>query len=266
MSMSVAGRTAIASFRFYAQLNDFVPPERRGRSFVHAVQDRSSVKDAIESLGVPHPEVELILVNGTPAGFGQHLHDGDAVAVYPRFASLDLGDLPRVGACVPHPLRFLADIHLRKLASYLRLAGFDVIVFEDDGDGAREAAASERVVLTRDRELLKRNAVRAGRWVRETDPYRQFVEIIDRFDLASHARPFTRCLRCNGELQPVAREAVASRLPPRTRVSFSDFRRCPSCGRVYWRGSHYERLERLLQKAFEVADPAGVRAGSRPEG
>jgi uncharacterized protein len=241
---------AAVSFRFYARLNDFVSIDRRGRRFEHLVRGRSSVKDAIEALGVPHPEVDLIVVNGNAVGFGYPLQDGDTVAVYPAFCSLDLGDLPRVGAAVPEPIRFVADIHLRKLASYLRLAGFDAIVLADDVELAEAAERDARVLLTRDRELLKRNAVHAGCYVRNTDPRAQFVELVERFALASRARPFTRCLCCNGVLRAVSAEAIADRLPPRTRAAFDQFHLCEVCGRAYWRGSHYARLETLLRQSL----------------
>lgn len=245
---------AAVSFRFYAQLNDFLTIDRRARRFVHFLKGRSSVKDAVEALGVPHPEIDLIVVNGTPVGFAHLLHDGDAVAVYPRFHSIDLGDLPRVGAPLSEPIRFVVDIHLRKLASYLRLAGFDAIVLEDDLDVAKAAASEARVVLTRDRQLLKRNTIRRGFWIRHTDPQAQFTELVQRLDLGCRARPFTRCLRCNGLLQSVSKEAVAARLPPRTRAVFDEFHVCRACHRIYWRGSHYERLNHLLQRSLRTVD------------
>lgn len=240
------------SFRFYAELNDFLPSHGRHRRFVHVLNRRSSVKDAIEAVGVPHPEIDLILVNGTAVDFGTPLEDGAAVAVYPRFRSLDLGDLPRVGAPPPDPRRFIADIHLRKLASYLRLAGFDVIVIEDDAETGRVAARDGRIVLTRDRGLLKRSAISLGLWIRQTDPQAQFADVVACFDLASSAVPFTRCLCCNGLLQEVPKNAVAARLPARTRAAFDEFHLCLGCGRVYWRGSHYDRLAHLLRRLLAV--------------
>jgi hypothetical protein len=248
------GPTATVSFRFYAQLNDFVSPNRRACRFVRVLNGRSSVKDAIEALGVPHPEVDLILVNGTPVGFDYLLQDGDAVSAYPAFHSIDLGDLPRVSGPVSEPIRFAVDVHLQKLASLLRLAGFDAVVLEDDGELAETAAREARVALTRDRALLKRSAIRHGCWIRNTAPGAQFAELLERFDLARRARPFTRCLSCNDVLQPVSKEVVAPDLPPRTRDLFEEFHRCPGCGRVYWRGSHYERLSGLLQRLLAGVD------------
>lgn len=237
-------------FRFYGELNDFLRPARRARRFAQPLRAPSSVKDTIESLGVPHPEVDVIVVNGQAVDFGYLLRDGDRVAVYPRFRSIDLGGLPRVGEPVPDPVRFVLDIHLQKLASLLRLAGFDATVPDEDAAIARAGRREARVVLTRDLELLKRNEVRWGYWVRSTDPARQFQELVRRFELARRARPFSRCLCCNEPLRPVAKDDVIDRLPPRTRAEFDRFHVCETCGRVYWRGSHYQRLSRFLEQSL----------------
>jgi uncharacterized protein with PIN domain len=238
------------SFRFYGELNDFMRPERRSRRFTHRLRGPASIKDTIEALGVPHSEVDVIVVNGQAVDFGYRPRDGDRVAVYPRFRSLDLGDMPRVGEPVPEPLRFVLDVHLQKLASLLRLAGYDGEVRDEDAAIARMGSLEARVVLTRDRELLKRNEVRWGYWVRSTDPARQFLELLHRFDLARHARPFSRCLCCNDPLRRVGKDEVVERLPPRTRAEFDEFHVCDACGRIYWRGSHYQRLRQFLERSL----------------
>lgn len=244
---------ALASFRFYAQLNDFLPPHRRGRRFTCETSEASTLKDTIESLGVPHPEIDLIVVNGAPASFDRAVVDGDQIAVYPRFWSIDVGDLPRVSAPVPVPARFVADVHLAQLTARLRLAGFDVKAVAADEDVARLSEREERIALTRDRELLKRKIVRGGCWIRSSDPDDQFVEVLRRFDLVLQVRPFTRCLQCNALLRPVAKERVLERLPPGVVPLFEDFHECPSCGRVYWHGSHYDRLRERLARAVDRA-------------
>jgi uncharacterized protein with PIN domain len=242
--------TISVSFRFYGELNDFVRPGRRARRFTHCLHGPASIKDTIEGLGVPHPEVDVVVVNGRAIDFAYLLCDGDRVAVYPPFRSLDLGDVPRVGDAPPEPVRFVLDVHLQKLASLLRLAGFDAEVRHEDAAIARMGGQDTRVVLTRDVELLKRNEVRWGYWVRSTDPTRQFLEVARRFELADRAQPFSRCLRCNDPLRPVAKAEVIDRLPPRTRAEFNDFHVCDACGRIYWRGSHYQRLRRFLDEAY----------------
>lgn len=240
------------SFRFYGQLNDFLPPARRGLRFVHHLRNVTSVKDAIESLGVPHPEIDLILINGAAEAFSALLNAGDDVSVYPRFTRLDISDLQHVGADPPQPVRFALDTHLGKLASLIRLAGFDGALVQDDADLARSAADENRVALTRDVALLKRSIVRYGYWVRSTDPERQLAEVLERFDLLGQMDPFTRCLRCNTPLAVVDRDTVADQLLPGTRASFSEFRRCPGCERIYWQGSHHEALLRVLERVRQI--------------
>lgn len=243
---------ATVSLRFYAQLNDFLPAARRGQRFTHVLRGPSSVKDTIESIGVPHPEVDLILLNGTPQAFTHRLRDGDDVSVFPRFTSIELTGLSRVGADSPRPIRFALDVHLGKLASLLRLAGFDAVIIAVDADLAATAARDSRIVLTRDVGLLKRSMVQCGYWIRHTDPQAQLAEVLGRFDLAEQMEPFTRCTRCNTLVEPIDVESVADRLLPRTRERYREYRRCPGCGRVYWQGAHYDRLRALLARAVNT--------------
>jgi uncharacterized protein len=241
------------SFRFYGQLNDFLSAGRRGHRFIHVLRATTSVKDAIEGLGVPHPEVDVILIDGIAGGFESRLQGGEHVTVYPFFRTLDITGVPRVGTDPPRPVRFALDVHLGKLASLLRLAGFDAVVRTDDAELAESGAREERVVLTRDVDLLKRNVVRHGYWVRHTDPELQLAEVLERFDLMDLMEPFARCLRCNVTLVAADAGEVSDRLLPRTRAEFRHFRRCPACDRIYWQGSHYERLRRLLDRTRERA-------------
>jgi len=240
-------------FRFYGPLNDFVAPLRRQRTFRYQLAGPASVKDTIEAIGVPHPEVDIIVVNGTVAGFDYRLRDGDRVSVYPAFRRIDVDDAGRVGVAPPSPVRFVIDVHLGKLGSLLRLAGFDTVVEEQDDVAAERSARERRVLLTRDVGLLKRSIVETGYWVRQTDPARQFTEVLERYGLVEAMAPFTRCLRCNTPLAAAEPAHVAGRIPPRTRETFREFRECPECGRVYWRGSHYERLVTALERARDAA-------------
>ena len=226
---------------------------------------RTSIKDAIEATGVPHAEVDLVLVNGVTVDFGQPVRDQDRVSVYPVFESIDIAAITRVRPAPLRVLRFALDVHLGRLAAYLRLAGFDTAYRNDFDDAELAALASAgRVVLTRDRELLKRRAVTRGYWLRSTVPTRQLVEVLRRFDLSGTTQPFSRCLRCNAELAPVRKEDVVAELPPRTRDCHDDFVRCSWCRRIYWRGGHFEALERLLAQA--VAEAAGPEKADRPTG
>lgn len=237
-----------ASFRFYAELNDLLPAARRGIAFTHAFTGTPSVKDVIEALGVPHTEVDLVLADGESVGFGWRLHDGARVSVYPVFETIDVASVTRVRAAPLREPRFVLDVHLGRLARHLRMLGFDA-VWEGDADDAALAATSareRRILLTRDRGLLKRRAVTHGYCVRSSAPAQQLAEVIRRLDLARAIAPFTRCIRCNGALAPVEKAEVADRLPPRVRERHQSFRRCGGCGRVYWAGTHHERMSRVV--------------------
>lgn len=242
-----------ATIRCYAELNDFLARERRQVAFDHAWDGRASVKDLLEGLGVPHGEVDLLLVNGESSDFDRLVEDGDRVAAYPVFEAFDIASETKVR---PEPLRetrFVLDVHLGRLAAFLRLAGFDALYRRDcaDSDLAATSAALKRILLSRDQALLKRRIVTHGYYVRSTDPAQQLAEVVRRFDLRRTARPFTRCTVCNGAVTTVSREEAGDRVPPLSRQLYDDFRRCQDCGRVYWKGTHYGRLRRVLDTAFE---------------
>jgi len=236
-------------FRFYGQLNDFLPAQWRYGRFARLLHAPASVKDVIESLGVPHPEVDVITANGEAIDFTYRVGADDHIAVYPMFRNMDVDGLQRVGIDPPRPVRFALDIHLRKLASLLRLAGFDAVLLTDDAEVAAVSAREDRVALTRDVGLLKRSVIQYGRWIRNTDAEQQLVEVLDRFGIVDEMHPFARCMECNTPVVHVDIASIADRLPADTREAFTEFRRCPGCERVYWQGSHYVRLVDLLERA-----------------
>jgi len=254
---------ASAVFRFYEELNDFLPAARRRRDFSVPCARAATTKHMIEALGVPHTEVELVLVNGESVGFDRVLRDGDRVAVYPKFESLDITPLLRVRAQPLRTTRFLADAHLGGLARLLRLVGFDTRYENGLHDAQIEALARDegRIVLTRDRELLKRRGVTHGCFVHALRPREQLREVIGRLDLARSARPFTRCLVCNSPLAPTDKASVLSRLPLHVKEAHDRFTACTGCGRVFWEGSHWKRM-RAVVEASNVA-PCASRAGWR---
>lgn len=241
-----------ASFRFYAELNDFLSPPRRYRTFTSACAKGATTKHMIEALGVPHTEVELILVNGASVGFEHKLADGDRVAVYPRFEALDVTPVLRVRAQPLRVTRFIADAHLGGLARMLRMAGFDTLYDNryQDAEIVALAARDGRIILSRDLELLKRREVSHGCYVHAIEPGAQLREVIGRLDLGRSLRPLSLCLKCNVPLHAVTKETVLERLPERVRAEQTRFSACDVCGRVYWEGSHWRamrhRLERLL--------------------
>lgn len=247
-----APRMRSATFRFYEELNDFLPPEQHKRAFAYTFTGTPAIKDAIEALGVPHTEVDLILMDGQSVGFDERLYGGERVAVYPVFERLDITSL----TCLrPRPLRettFILDVHLGKLARYLRLLGFDTRYRNDYDDATIVGLAQreQRIILTRDKGLLKHGAVTHGYWVRATAPREQLREVVRAFDLYGQTAPFTRCMKCNGLLKPVDKATVADRLPEGVRQDFEVFFQCRRCRQVYWRGSHYERMQALIGEAL----------------
>ena len=235
--------------RFYEELNDFLPPERRKVGFTHALTRRTAVKDLIESFGVPHTEVELILANGEPVDFSYIVQPDDRISVYPMFESLDASPLIRLREKPLRDTRFVVDANLGQLARYLRLLGFDTLYRNDftDAQVAQIGSQEQRVVLTRDRALLKQKIITHCYFVRAAKPHEQVREVLARLDLYRILRPFTRCLRCNGELEVVDKETVLDQLEPKTRQYYERFRRCKACGQAYWRGSHFKRMEKLCE-------------------
>lgn len=241
-----------ACFRFYAELNDFLLQERRQRTFAHVFELSSSVKDMIESLGVPHTEVDLILVNGESVDFSYLVQADDQISVYPVFESIDITPVLRVR---PEPLReprFVLDVHLGQLAIYLRMLGFDTLYRNDydDAELAQISSRGGRILLTRDRGLLKRNIVTHGYCLRTTQPRQQLIDVLRRFDLFGSITPFTRCLHCNTVLQAVEKAELSQRLSSKTLQVYNLFRRCPHCDRIYWQGSHFKHMQQFIDSVL----------------
>jgi uncharacterized protein with PIN domain/sulfur carrier protein ThiS len=239
---------AKATIRFYADLNFFLPQNRRQVAFTLPFAAHQSVKDLIESLGVPHTEVELILVNGEPVDFSALLNDGDRISVYPTFEALDVTPLLRARFDAQHRPGFVLDQHLGRLAAYLRALGFDTLYRNDydDPELAETSDLEERILLTRDLGLLKRRRVTHGYYVRSTDPRQQVSEVVRRFDLYHLIEPFRRCVHCNAPLESVDKADVADQLEPRTLEYYDEFQRCTGCGRVYWKGSHTVHMQQII--------------------
>jgi len=244
-----------ATFRFYEELNAFLAPQHRGREFACRCARAATTKHMIEALGVPHTEVELVLVNGESVGFERLLADGDRVALYPKFEALDITPLLRVRGQPLRVTRFIADAHLGGLAHLLRMTGFDTLYDNrvHDEDIERLASEQQRIVLTRDRDLLKRRGISHGCYVHALRPEQQLREIFDRLDLARSARPFTRCLRCNSALYRVDKEQIAALLPTGVRERFERFSACDGCGRVFWEGTHWRRMHDVVTSLFTAA-------------
>lgn len=241
-----------ALFSFQAELNDFLPNKLRGVIFSYPFEDHQTIKHVIESMGIPHCEVNHLRINECAVNFSARIGNGDMVSIYP--VSQPAGSQDIVLQPKPDTVdSFLLDNHLGRLASYLRMLGFDTLYQNDyqDDELAEIASHENRTLLTRDRRLLMRNSILSGYCIRHLDPRGQLMEVNQRFSLASRAQPFLRCLRCNHLLDPISKDAVLSRLEPLTRQYFDDFHICPACNQIYWKGSHYDRMVKLVSELIK---------------
>lgn len=243
-----------ALLAFHGALKDFLARVNRNSSahdglVPYPVTRRASLKDVIEALGPPHACIGALLVNGTPTSFEHLLRSGERVAVHPL-------ERPRMVLQAtflrPEPLRnlrFLADANVGKLAQNLRLLGFDTAYDRhlDDAGVADLAVQEGRVILSKDRGLLKRSKVVYAHLVQNEDPEEQLLEVLRAFGLRPPYAAFTRCAKCNALLEPVDKATVLHRLEPKTKKYFHDFRRCPACDRIFWSGSHHEAFQRRVR-------------------
>lgn len=253
-----------ATFRFYGDLNDFLPQDRRQVTLEYPLNGPVAVKHPIEAMGVPHTEVTLILANSTPVDFSYLVQADDHISVYPAFSSLISISGPPLRPALPHPPGFVVDVHLGRLATYLRLLGFDTLYPDDHDDEnlAEIAHLEKRILLTRDVRLLMRSKVIFGYWLRTKDSRKQLLDVIRRFQLQDAIQPWRRCLRCNGELKSVAKEKILHRLEPKTKKYYHDFQICTSCEQIYWKGSHYRPLLRFVEEARQGREPPILPAGN----
>lgn len=237
-----------ADLRFYGDLRCFLATDRRSGTVTRSFDVPGSVKDAIEACGVPHTEVEVIVANRWAVDFSYRVQDGDRIAIYPPFHQLEVEPAQRLSPSPLDEARFVVDGHLGKLARYLRLLGFDSVYNVDwvDSHLVEISTQQDRILLTRDVELLMHGALTRGYFVRAIDPMAQVIEVGHRYGLASSINPFTRCMACNGELCSVEKRDVIDRLQPETRRHYDEFFQCADCARVYWRGSHYRRLMQIV--------------------
>jgi len=242
--------SSTAKFSVHGELASLLPSKLRASAFDYTCARAATLKNAIESLGIPHTEVGSVTVNGAPATLGRAVREGDAIEIHPWAAG--------TAASPEGERRFLADAHLGGLARFLRLLGFDTSHENAlaDADIRSLALEERRIVLTRDRELLKRGDIPYGCLVRTQRAEEQLREVAMRYALAPLARPFTLCLRCNLPLDPVDRSAIEHRLPEQVRTLHQDFRRCRGCDRIYWPGTHFEHMRKVLKDLLpEASEP-----------
>ncbi|ALJ00516.1 Mut7-C RNAse domain-containing protein [Rufibacter tibetensis] len=239
-----------AHLLFHGALNDFLPKYDRGQWVTYRFTGAPAVKDVVEACNVPHPEIGSIAVNGRKVPFSQPVQPNGKVEVYPAVAEGTIDVLPPLQISSPVPARFVLDVHLGKLVRYLRLLGFDTCYENhyDDQTIAQIAAQEQRIVLTRDIGLLKIKTVQCGYWLRSQQWEKQLREVLHRFHLMPQLQPFTRCMGCNGLIKEVEKKVVMSLLPPKTKQFFHTFYQCTHCKRVYWKGSHFDKMQRFLDR------------------
>jgi len=240
---------AECSIRFFGVLNDLIPSGMKDQFSPFIYRGSPSVKHVIESLGVPHTEVDLIKLNDLPVGFDKKITPGSTIKIFP-VTSQDKGySSERLQKRWDIPPKFVLDNHLGQLAKYLRMLGFDAIYRNDFDDDQLAVVAVEngRILLTRDRQLLMRRNIQYGHLVRSLEPRVQLHEIVSRYSLDEYINPFIRCLECNVKLVKVEKGEILHRLEPLTKKYYEEFKICPICEKIYWKGSHYEKMKALIQ-------------------
>ena len=253
--------------RCYAELNDLLPPPQRFRDVSFEVPDGSNVASVLALLRVPPNHVDLVLRNGFPSRLETPVADGDRLSVYPVFETFDISSVTRLrGAALREP-RFIADVHLGKLANHLRMFGFDTMYETHWTDEALVALSvhDRRTLLSKDRTLLKDVRLTHRHLVRASEPRAQIIEVIRHFDLASSVRPFSRCIECNEVLSTADKQDIVSRLPEKVRDRFNEFRRCRRCDRIYWNGSHFEHMQNFITGVLREASHADGADGGPEE-
>ena len=238
-----------ADFYFYGRLRQLLRKQTEG-PVAYRFNGAPAIKDAIEALGIPHTEVDLIQCQEQWVDFGYVLHPGERINVFPVDWPVAILPARHLSPAPPRPIAFILDIHLGKLARWLRLLGFDCRYRNDFGDDqiVELALEEQRIILTRDRGLLKRSRVSHGYLVGSGPLKEQLKEVIIRYHLQEDFRPLTRCPLCNTPLHDVDKELIRHQLQPNTQRYYTKFRRCPSCDKLYWQGSHYEKIARQLQE------------------
>jgi uncharacterized protein with PIN domain len=247
-------------FRFYSYLNKFIKPDSKKnlelideRYYLHHYQGRQTIKDRIESIGIPHAEVALILKNGRAVDFSYLVQPDDFFSVYPYLYNLKLPAAKLLLPEFPAKPRFILDVHLGKLARYLRRFGFDTAYRNDyqDREIVDQSAAEKRIILSRDLGLLMRKRVKWAKFIWDDNPQKQLKEVFNRYNLEHYYQGESRCVKCNSKLEKITKEEIIERLEPKTKKYFDDFRYCSSCDKIYWKGSHYEKSEKMINKLLQ---------------
>ncbi len=241
-----------AELRFYEELNDFLDHGKKKKPFLYRFNEKPTIKHVIENLGVPHTEVELILVNGVSVGFDYHLKNGDQISVYPVFETFDVSPIIRLREKPLRNIKFILDVHLGKLSKILRMLGFDTL-YENDYENTtiiNISKTEKRIILTRGRGILKNKSVTHAYCLRSEQPSKQAIEILKRFGLFRQINPFHRCIICNGIIESTDKEWIISVISPKTANYYHEFYKCSDCCKIYWKGSHYFNMKERIVRIY----------------
>jgi len=238
------------TFRFYEELNDFLPKHRRKTTFEAEFRGKRSIKDMIEAIGVPHTEIDLILVNGKSVDFNYILQKGDLISVYPVFESLNIANVTLLRKIPLRRHKFIADINLGNIVKYMRVLGFDVYYDSllSNHEIIEISKRENRIILTKSRKLLKFKDVTHGIFIRPGTTTEQIRRIIDYLDIKDNIKPFSRCLRCNTLLKSVLKEKILDRIPPKTKEFCDEYVQCRSCDKIYWKGTHFINMKKVIRQ------------------
>lgn len=235
--------------RCFGELNDFFENKKGVRKVFF--KDRQTIKDIIEGINIPHTEVYLITKENEPITFNYLVKDGDIISIYPVFRTIEIeSDLKTTRKKYKGIPKFIADAHLGKVVSYLRILGFDTLYYNDYGDQklAELSHQQNRILLTRDHGLLMRKIVEYGYFIRSDNPKEQLKEIILRYNIFKYINLSSRCPKCNGVLKKIKKDLIIDRLEPKTKKYYKDFQICSNCNKIYWKGSHFKKIDKLINK------------------
>lgn len=241
-------------FRFYEELNDYLPEENRKEWFDLTIEPGTPLRNVFEKLGVPTNEIDLILVNQRSKRLDYHLQNEDRISVYPIFELFDISSVSEIRDKPLRNLKFIGDVHLGRLCKYLRMLGFDTLDFKNYpvDQLIKLSRQDHRILLSKDQKLGKNPNVNHWYWIRSSDPLEQIRDLYGKLDLAGSLDPLTRCIKCNNEIAPVSKEEVREKLQARTAKYYEGFFQCPNCERIYWKGSHYDHMLEFIRNNFQI--------------
>jgi len=247
-------------YRFYEELNKYLPEEKHKVWFEVKYEKRISVLNALHIFNIPQKKVDLLLVNQKSKGFDYVLKNNDRISVYPVFELFDITDLTKVREKPLRNIKFVCDVHLGKLCKYLRMLGFDTLYSNQNkpNDIVKISNNDNRIVLSKDYSYNKNKNITHFYWVRSSDSREQLKDLIRKMQLVKSINPFTRCIICNDYIKEIDKNKVKDRLLPNTNKFFNKFYICRTCDKIFWKGSHYEDMVEFINRHFIIKNTNGL--------